>query len=239
MDSIKVSVILPTYNEAEGIVDFINRTKSYIERENVEYEILVIDDNSPDGTAEIIRRKFQDAPQIRCLVRKNERGLASAVGYGIQNASYGALFVLNADGSQNPAYFPIFYNLSRYYDVVSGSRFIWGGGMEGQGRLFRYWGSYFFNVFLRIITGVRVHDNTSGFVFFRKHHLEGLDIKKIYRGFGEYYIDVIRHFQKKNLSLIEIPVIYAERKGGKSKMKFSKTIFTYFWRAVRSRFAIL
>ncbi|MBU1179720.1 glycosyltransferase [Patescibacteria group bacterium] len=234
MNPTKVSVILPTYNEAEGIVGFINRTKSYIEKENVEYEILVIDDDSPDGTAEIIRREFKDMPQIRCLVRKNERGLASAIGYGIQNSLYDALFVLNADGNQDPAYFPIFYNLSKYYDVVSGSRFIWGGGMDGS--RFRYWGSYFFNVFLRIITGIRVRDNTSGFVFFKRHHLDGLDLKKTYRGFGEYYIDVIRHFQRKKLSLIEIPVIYPERKGGKSKMKFSKTIFTYFWRAIQARF---
>lgn len=222
----KVSVILPTYNEADGIVSLIKDIlDNFKKKPDFEPEILVIDDASPDKTAEITRNQYGGDTRVKVLVRQNEKGLATAIKFGIRNATGEIILFMDADGNHDPKYIPILLDLIKYYEVVMGTRYGWGGGMDAS--RFRYWGSYFFNIFIKAILRIESSDNTSGYIMVRKNILNGLNLDEIFQGYGEWFFSLLYAFQGRVKDFVEIPIYYPKRRGGESKTNFFHNFFIY------------
>ena len=214
----KTSIILPTYNEKESIIELIEVLSLLLEKKGLDFEIIVVDDDSPDGTGELVKERYPDSKNITCIIRKDERGLATAISLGILNASGDYILLMDTDFNHDPMQVPDIIGLLSKCDIVSGSRYITGGGMLGP--RYRYWGSYLFNLFIRSAIGLGTTDNLSGFLVFKKDILKNFDIDKIFYGYGDYCIRFLHRAKQLNLKIIEIPVFYKLRYGGSSKTNF-------------------
>ncbi len=234
MDKIDLSIVLPTYNEKENISKLIEDILETTKRNEIATEIIVVDDSSPDGTANIVKETFKDNGNVRCIVRTEEKGLATAIRTGAEAAQGEHILLMDTDFNHHPKYVPQLYKFAKDYDVVSGSRYVWGGGMKNH-RL-RYIGAYFFNMFINLILFMRTQDNTSGFVMFKREILDKIHTKKIFRGYGDFYIRFLYALKHLGVSLIEVPVVYEDRHSGESKTVFSKYIFQYTCTALEARF---
>lgn len=230
----KVSFILPSYNEHDHIVIFIREIERSTEKENVDYEIILVDDNSPDKTGEHVEETFRNSKNVKVIIRKNEKGLATAILRGIDESAGTHIVLMDTDFNHDPKYLKQFFDLAKYYDIVTGSRYTWGGNMEG-GRA-RYIGSMIFNYFLSLILSMKSTDNTGGFVLFKKSILEKMNTKKIFKGYGEFYFRFLLAAQYLEKSCIEIPVVYGLRASGASKTYFGKYIFIYTFEGLKLLF---
>lgn len=230
-----VSVILPTYNEREGIAELVAEILGVARGAGLEIEVLVVDDASPDGTAAHVETVFRADPGVRVHVRRGERGLASAILWGIQRARGDVVVVMDSDGNHDPVLLPLMVRCVEDFDVVIGSRYVLGGGMLTS--RFRYWGSYAFNILIRIVLGLRIHDNLSGYLTFRPALLRGLDAGAVFYGYGDYAIRLLHHVARHGGRVLEIPTVYRFRKGGESKTRFSAYLWTYLASVFRLRLA--
>lgn len=219
-----ISVILPTYNEAGHIVELIREICLVAQREEFNAEIILVDDNSLDGTGEMVKGAFKDDSRIKVYVRKDERGLASAIKFGIEKANKNTLIFMDTDFNHDPELIPLLVKQLENFDIALGSRFVAGGGMKGS--QFRYWGSYLFNAFVKLVLQIKTNDNLSGFFATSKKIIESLNFSEIFQGYGDYFIRLLYEAKKKDFSIIEIPVVYQERPSGKSKTNF-------FWHLLR------
>jgi len=228
-----ISVILPTYNEREGIVGVIQN----ILKPNQSVEVLVVDDSSPDGTAQIVKTAFQEDSRVRVIVRQ-EKGLASAVRRGIEESKGDTVLITDADGNYDGKYIQPARQLLNSFDVVNGSRYIKGGGMVGFSKI-HYWESRFFNFAVRILLGMKTTDNTSGFLIFKKELFNGLEADRVFSGVhGEYNVELLYALQKLKVNLTEMPVVCQARKEGKSKTSLIKHPLMYAARALRLRLGL-
>lgn len=141
-----VSVVLPTYNERDNIVPLIAAIDRELTGVGISYEVVVVDDNSPDGTAQAVRDHYADRTNVRLFVRSEGRGLATAIAYGIRHAEGECVAVMDTDFNHDPALLPQMVRFLEYYDIIIGSRFTMGGGMEER---WRYMASFVFNFFIR------------------------------------------------------------------------------------------
>ncbi len=230
-----VSVILPTYNEQEGIAELVAEILGVARGAGLEIEVLVVDDASPDGTAAHVETVFRADPGVRVHVRRGERGLASAILWGIQHARGDVVVVMDSDGNHDPVLLPLMVRCVEDFDVVIGSRYVLGGGMLTS--RFRYWGSYAFNILIRMVLGLRIHDNLSGYLTFRPALLRGLDANAVFYGYGDYAIRFLHHVVHHGGRVLEIPTVYRFRKGGESKTRFSAYLWTYLASVFRLRLA--
>jgi dolichol-phosphate mannosyltransferase len=222
-----ISVVLPTYNEREGIADLVSEILAVTRKAGLDAEVLVVDDNSPDGTGEHVLATFQGDPGVRVVVRKDERGLASAIYRGFREARGETLVVMDSDSNHDPALVPLLVRCAEDFDVVVGSRYVQGGGMLTSA--FRYWSSYAFNVFIRIVL--------SGYLAFRRELLDRLDAPAIFYGYGDYAIRFLRQVVRQGGRVLEVPTVYRFRKGGESKTRFFAYFWTYTASVLRLRFA--
>jgi len=218
-----ISIIIPTYNEREIIVKLIHEIQLVLSELNIKYEIVVIDDNSSDNTALEIKKKF-NSKNIRLFVRKNIRGLASAILLGIRKSRGDIVIGMDADFNHPPQTIIQLINQLNSCDLVVASRFIKGGGMEDK---IRYIFTYIFNLFLKYFLGFPTMDNMSGFYAIRKEKLFQLPINKIYTGYGEYHLRLVYLAKKQGFKIKQIPVYYPKRKHGKSKTNLIKMFFLY------------
>ncbi len=233
MTLIQVSVILPTYNESENIGNLILSLDESLKAAGWEAEIIVVDDNSPDGTAQAARAmEGQTCSQVICLVRSDERGLATAIRYGIEHARGEYVVVMDTDFNHAPENVPDMLRLLDQYDVIIGSRFVKGGGMEDQGRNFASAG---YNLFLRMILFLPTHDNLSGFFCMRREQLMRMNLKAIFSGYGEYFMRLLYMARKQGWRLHEVPVFYRLRQHGSSKSHFGSMLRDYTLCAVDLR----
>ena len=215
-------IIIPTYNEAENIEAVI---KKIIDLED-KNDILVIDDNSPDGTSEKVRdlKKIHDN-RLFLLKREKKSGLGSAYKCGFKWAlenSYSYIFEMDADMSHDPDEIKNLkiQLIQKKYDVVVGSRYIEGVSVVNW-PLSRIFLSYFANVYVRIITGMPIKDATSGFVGYTKNALSSIELNDIkFNGYA-FQIEMKFKLWKKNFKLKEHQIIFVNRKLGKSKMNQS------------------
>jgi hypothetical protein len=169
---VEVSVILPTYNERDNICDLIDAIRSELSPQGYPYEVIVVDDSSPDGTAEVVRLRYQldahdvasmpgdDLGHLRLFLRTEDKGLAKSIRDGLIIAHGQTLVVMDTDFNHDPAMIPQMVDLLRYYDLVIGSRFVMRGGMEDQ---LRYHFSQAYNVFIRALFQTQIQDNLSGY----------------------------------------------------------------------------
>jgi len=212
----KAIVIVPTYNEAENIANLIDKIFSVDSNLN----ILVIDDNSPDGTAEIVKRISEKDPRVNLIQRPGKLGLGTAYIEGFKYAlanGYEAIFEMDADFSHNPEDIPRFLDALEDADLVIGSRYLTGVNVINW-PLRRLMLSYFANLYTRIITGMPVRDATGGYKCFRAEALKQIDLDKIKtNGYG-FQIEMNFRFWAKGFRVKEIPIVFVDRRNGVSKM---------------------
>ena len=212
-------IIIPTYNESENIELIINKILLL----NDTNDILVVDDNSPDGTSKIVLDlKKENIDRIFLIVRDNKLGLGSAYKEGFNwalNQNYSYIFELDADLSHDPEEI---VNLKALLiksdsDVAVGSRYLDGVSVVNW-PLSSIFLSYFANIYVRIITGMPIKDATSGFIGYTNESLSSLNIDNIkFNGYA-FQIEMKFKLWKKNFKLREHQIIFVNRKSGKSKM---------------------
>lgn len=215
-------IIIPTYNEKENIENII-RTIFKLEKY---FHILIIEDNSPDGTADIVRRLQQEFPERLFMIeRKGKLGLGTAYITGFKWAiehKYDYIFEMDADFSHNPNDLPRLYKACHDEggDVAIGSRYISGVNVVNwpMGRVLM---SYFASKYVRFITGLPIHDTTAGFKCYRREVLETIPLDKIrFKGYA-FQIEMKFTTYKCGFKIIEVPVIFINRELGTSKMNSS------------------
>ena len=212
-------IIIPTYNESENIELIINKILLL----NDFNDVLIVDDNSPDGTSEIVSNlKKQNIDRIFLIVRDKKKGLGSAYTNGFKWAldkNYSYIFEMDADLSHDPAEIIKLKELliKNDADVAIGSRYLNGVSVVNW-PLSRIFLSYFANIYVKIITGMPIKDSTSGFIGYSRETLSSLDINKIkFNGYA-FQIEMKFKLWKKNFKLREHQIIFVNRKSGKSKM---------------------
>lgn len=212
-------VIIPTYNEKENIENII-RAVFGLEKE---FHILVIEDGSPDGTADIVKHLQQEFPERLFMIeRKGKLGLGTAYITGFKwslEHNYNYIFEMDADFSHNPNDLPRLYDAcaKEGYDVAIGSRYISGVNVVNWpiGRVLM---SYFASKYVRIITGLNIHDTTAGFKCYRREVLETIPLDKIrFKGYA-FQIEMKFTAYKCGFKIKEVPVIFINRELGTSKM---------------------
>lgn len=209
-NTFKVSVVLPTYNESENIVEAIERLSKSLGK-NL-YEIIVVDDNSPDGTWKIVQE--MNNPKYKVIRRMNEKGLASAIARGVCEAKGTVVVWMDADLGIPPEIALQLVEKLRDYDVVIGSRYVSGGNDPRSFPL--PFLSRCLNRFARALFGSQISDYTSGVVAVRKNIMD--QVLWTDKGFGEYFAEFSYRCIKRNMRITEIPLQYTIRKGGVSKL---------------------
>jgi dolichol-phosphate mannosyltransferase len=226
-----VSIILPTYNESGNILTLIDRIEASVP-EGWRYSILVVDDNSPDGTYEIVRKRADVDPRVRAILRTEDRGFAKSIRHGIEQADTARIIVMDSDLTHDPLDIPRLLHVGEVYDIVSGSRFCAGGRMVDT---FHYVASMLFNWGLRLLIGTQVQDNLGGYFTARREVILKLPVDAIFYGYGEYYFRLLHFAQHAGHSIVEIPSSYLLRGTGKSKSNWSRMIRTYSMAAIKLR----
>jgi len=232
----KTLIIIPTYNEKENISRLIDCIFSVDET----VHILVVDDNSPDRTWEIVENKSREDSRVFLIKRAGKSGLGTAYIRGFKYAiekGYDYVFEMDADFSHDPGEIPSFLEAIKTSDLVIGSRYIKGVNVVNW-PLRRLILSYGANVYTRIITGLPIKDSTGGFKCFRKKVLETLDLDKITSNGYSFQIEVNYKVWKKGFNIKEIPIIFVDRSEGTSKMS-KKIIREAIWMVWKLRFLSL
>lgn len=223
----KTSIILPTYNEKDNICELIQVILGVLHPHGLDFEVVVVDDNSPDGTAEAVRHNFGTNPLVKLFVRNGERGLATALLYGIRHSSGEILVFMDTDFNHDPAIIPQMIKFLEYYDIIIGSRFVMAGGMEDR---FRQFSSLIYNYGIRLLFHTPIHDSLSGFFSIYREKLESMDLDQVYYGYGDYFIRLLMVAHKRGYRMLEVPVFYRLRMHGHSKTQF----LSIFWQYTRA-----
>lgn len=219
----KSSIILPTYNEKDNIIELIPAIFEAVPPE-LNFDVVVVDDNSPDGTADVVRKNFSGDLRVKLFVRTKARGLATAIRYGIDHSTGDILVFMDTDFNHDPAILPQMIKFLEYYDIVIGSRFVMAGGMEDR---FRQFSSLIYNYAIRLLFQTPVHDNLSGFFAISRDKLISMDLDQIYYGYGDYFIRLLMVAQKRGYKMLEVPVFYRLRQHGHSKTQFFSILVQY------------
>lgn len=213
----KTLVVIPTYNEAQNI-QLICQAVFDLKIRGL--SVLVVDDNSPDGTADRVRQLQKSNSNIELIVREEKLGLGSAYVRGFEFAierKFDYILEMDADFSHDPREIPSFLLAIQEYDLVIGSRYIQGVNVINW-PLSRLMLSYFANVYTRWITGMPIQDSTSGYKCFRRNVLEAINLDKITSDGYAFQIEMDFKAWKLGFKLKEIPIIFVDRFIGQSKM---------------------
>ena len=219
----RVLVIIPTYNEAENIGTVIPRVLDVCPNT----DILVVDDNSPDGTQGIVESIALMEPRVKIVSRRNKSGLGTAYvagfKYAIENA-YDFVVEMDADLSHEPTEIPKFCRaLLDHADLAIGSRYAFGVSVLNW-PMKRLLLSYGGNIFARVVTGVPVNDMTSGFKAFKIEVLKAIDLSSIRSNGYAFQVEMNVRAYRKGFRIVEVPIVFTERRVGTSKMS-KKIVF--------------
>lgn len=214
------TVILPTYNERENLENFVGTLQKVFKDNDLRGRILVVDDNSPDGTGEIANRLSEEYQNLSVLHRPQKQGLGPAYIAGFKEALGGDtrfIFEMDSDFSHDPAYIPAFLDAIQDADLVLGSRYVPGGKVENWGAMRRMI-SRGGGLYARFILGVPVNDLTGGLKCFRREVLESIDLDSVSsHGYG-FQIEVTYRALQRGFKVREIPITFSDRQKGQSKM---------------------
>lgn len=214
-------VIIPTYNEKENISAIIQAALDASE----EFHVLVVDDSSPDGTADIVRSLMAEKPnRVFLEIRQTKDGLGRAYIHGFKWAlqrGYAYIFEMDADFSHNPKDLPrLLQACVEGADMAVGSRYSNGVNVVNW-PMKRVLLSYFASKYVRFITNIPVHDTTAGFVCYTAHALNALNLNKIeFSGYG-FQVEMKYKIWKKGFTIVEVPIIFSDRTQGESKISKS------------------
>ncbi len=236
----KTVVIIPTYNE----MDNISRMIPILLSSYSDLDILVIDDNSPDGTGDYVEGLSMQEPRVKIIRRSRKLGLGTAYIAGFKYAlqhDYDYVFEMDADFSHDPKEIRNFLEAVKTYDLVLGSRYVRGVNVINW-PMRRLLLSYFANKYTRFITGMPIQDATGGFKCFRKSVLESINLDKIKSNGYAFQIEMTFKVWKKGFKVGEIPIVFFDRVKGTSKMskKIVREAVVMVWKLrIRSALGIL
>ncbi|MBV8694362.1 MAG: polyprenol monophosphomannose synthase [Ktedonobacteraceae bacterium] len=229
----KTVIIIPTYNEVENLRPLLETTLSHVP----ETDILIVDDNSPDGTGQLADQIHEEDARVHVLHRAGKLGLGTAYIAGFKYAiahGYDAAFEMDADFSHDPRYLPDFLKAIEKADLVIGSRYIRGGDTPNWSPMRRLI-SGAGNIFARFMLGIPVHDCTAGFRCYRREVLEGIDLDTVQSQGYAFQVELAYRVMQQGFKIVEIPIIFLDRRVGKSKMS-RKIIMEAFAYVLRTRF---
>ncbi len=220
MDESKVMVVIPTYNEADNLPTMIGEL---LVVEVPDLEILIVDDNSPDGTGQIagdLARRHPD--RVHVIHRSGKLGLGTAYitgfGYALEHGA-DLVVQMDADFSHSPSYIPQLVQAIEGYDVVVGSRYVPGGSLDEGWSWWRYFLSWWANsVYTRLILGLRVKDATAGFKCWRRSTLEGIGLQRVRSNGYVFQVEMAFLTEKLGYRFLELPIHFEDRRIGRSKM---------------------
>lgn len=231
----KTMIVMPTYNEKENLYNIVTAVLNL----GLEINILIVDDNSPDGTGEIADKLAEQHPEIRVIHRPAKSGLAEAYFQGFRYAvdnDMDYIITMDADFSHNPKYLSQMINLLETYDWVVGSRYISGGGTKNWS-----WNrillSKYANLYARLVVGMPVNDCTAGFNGIKREVLQSVSLDDIHsRGYA-YQIELKYKVYRKGFKIKEFPIIFTDRLHGNSKIS-KKIIWEAFFVVWKIRLGI-
>lgn len=212
----KALVVIPTYNERENLPRIVPEVLAKDER----ISVLVVDDNSPDGTGQLADEMAARDSRIHVLHRPGKQGLGKAYLAGFDWAlqrDFDRIIEMDADFSHNPTYLSPLLTASESSDLVLGSRYKSGVNVINW-PMSRLLLSYFANVYARVITGMKVRDLTGGFKCFRRQVLEALNLGAIHSNGYAFQIEMSFRAHRKGFTIQEIPIVFVDREHGQSKM---------------------
>jgi dolichol-phosphate mannosyltransferase len=229
-------VIIPTFNEADNLPQLIPTVLGLGEH----FHILIVDDNSPDGSAKLVKEMQKKEPHLFLIERSGKMGLGTAYVAGFRFAlanNYDFVFEMDADFSHDPAELPRLLEKAGEYDLVIGSRYISGVNVVNwpMRRLILSYGA---NVYTRIITGMPVRDATGGFKCFRRKVLESIDLNSIHSNGYAFQIEMNFKTWRKGFRVCEIPIVFVDRRIGESKMS-KHIVYEAVWMVWRLKFRSL
>jgi dolichol-phosphate mannosyltransferase len=230
----KKLIIIPTYNELENLPLLLRQIFSYAPVTDV----LIVDDNSPDGTGELAEEIRRQNPQVHVLHRAGKLGLGTAYIAGFKYAiqhGYDAVFEMDADFSHDPCYLPNFLKAIEHADLVIGSRYIPGGSTPNWSMIRRLI-SGSGNIFARFLLGIPVHDCTGGFRCYSRQVLQSVDLDAIQSQGYAFQVELTHRVLKQGFKIVETPIKFMDRRLGKSKMS-RKIVIEAFTYVLRTRFS--
>jgi len=210
-------VVIPTYNEAPNVLNIVPQVLSQDPR----LDVLVVDDNSPDGTGQMADELSAKNPRVHVLHREGKLGLGTAYIRGFKWAlerGYDYVFEMDADFSHDPAHLKEFLKAIESADIVLGSRYLDGKVTVVNWPMGRLMLSYCANIYARWITGLRIWDLTGGFKCFRRRVLETIDLSQVRSNGYAFQIEVSVRAWRKGFKFQEIPIVFVDRTEGQSKM---------------------
>ena len=230
-------LILPTYNEAENVERIVRAALPQLVSASPQAHVLVVDDGSPDGTGDIADRLSEELDAVEVLHRRSKEGLGRAYVAGFEHAiDRGAelLIEMDADFSHDPADLPRLIEAARDADLVLGSRYVPGGGVEDWGALRRAL-SRGGSLYARAVLSIPVRDLTGGFKCFRRATLEGIGYRDLHAdGYG-FQIELTYRAYKAGYRVREIPIVFRDREAGTSKMT-ARIALEAIWKVPALRF---
>lgn len=210
-------VVIPTYNESTNLPNIVPQVLAQDPR----LEVLVVDDNSPDGTGRLADALASANPRVHVLHREGKLGLGTAYIRGFKWAlerSYDYVFEMDADFSHDPAHLKEFLKAIEDADIVLGSRYLQGKVTVVNWPMGRLMLSYCANIYARWITGLRIWDLTGGFKCFRRRVLETIDLSQVRSNGYAFQIEMSVRAWRKGFKFREIPIVFVDRTEGQSKM---------------------
>ena len=210
-------VIMPTYNEAKNLRQIV----PLVLDKDPRIDLLVVDDNSPDGTGDIADDMAHENARVHVLHREGKLGLGTAYIAGFRWAlgrDYTLIFEMDADFSHDPGHIPEFLEAAQNADLVLGARYLGGRVTVVNWPMTRLLLSYFANIYARVVTGLRVCDSTGGFKCFHRRVLEAVDLTAVHSNGYAFQIEMSFRAWRKGFRIREIPIVFVDRTDGVSKM---------------------
>jgi len=223
----KTLIIIPTYNEVENLSPLLKEIFAYAP----ETEVLIVDDNSPDGTGKLADEIHEENPKVHVLHRSGKLGLGTAYIAGFKYAiehNYDAAFEMDADFSHDPRYLPDFLKAIEHADLVIGSRYIRGGSTPNWSFLRRFI-SGGGNIYARFMLGMPINDCTAGFRCYHTTVLRSVDLDTIQSQGYAFQIEMAYRVTQQGFRVVEIPISFLDRRVGKSKMSRKIFIEGFLW----------
>ena len=214
----KPIVVVPTYNEADNIAAF---TAAVFDLKVVDLNVLVVDDESPDGTGKIADELAAPNKRLHVMHRSGVRGLGRAYVDGFRwslDQGFDRIIQMDADFSHSPGYLPAMLEKSSEYDVVVGSRYVPGGSLDQDWEAGRVFLSAWANFYARGILHMKVRDATAGFKCWTRHALETIQLDRVRSNGYVFQVEMAYLCQKLKLRVVEIPIYFEDRRIGHSKM---------------------
>jgi len=236
----KITIVIPTYNERKNIGKLIPRVFKVLNEHNIAGNVIVVDDNSPDNTAQEVK-KLQKSYPIKLITRNKKMGLGSAYIVGFKEAlkgGTGLTFEMDADLSHDPNEIPRFVEkIGEGYDVVVGSRLVQGGKVVGWG-FWRKLVSLGGNLIGRGIAGVDISDLTSGYRVYKNEVLKTMNLDDVKSKSYDFQLEMLARAAKGGYNIGTIPIVFQDRAEGESKLS-NKDIISFLLTAIKIRLKMI